>query len=140
MELRVSLGDAREVVVDDVECPQLAGPDGGGDLERGHGASPRMGGTLKRPASADGASRENLASVEAGALDVRSQHVHQLEGLSHGGDAVQVERVDVGEVFEHRGQLRRVPLELVGRELQAGEVGDVGDGVGRDALGHGRPC
>src|SRR5690606_28431194 len=64
VELAVAGGDRREVLLDDLDGRAGAGPDGGGDAERGvggggagrgHGASPSTGGTRNCPSSAAGA-------------------------------------------------------------------------------------
>src|SRR5207302_10268621 len=55
MELVVSRRDGGEVLVDDLTRRALAGADGPRRLDHGHGASPKMRGTLKRPSSVAGA-------------------------------------------------------------------------------------
>jgi len=49
---------------------------------------------------------------------------------------VEVEGVDVGEVLQHVAELGGGPLQFLGGEVQAGEPGDVGNVVGREAGGH----
>ena len=57
--------------------------------------------------------------------------------LGHRLDVGELELVDVGEVVEHVAELGRRPLDLVGRQLEAGQAGDVDDVGGGDAVGHG---
>ena len=142
VELALALGDAAEVLLDDVGGRPLARPRTAAAMLEGarHGASPRMGGTRKRPSSTAGAAASTSSRSRQRPLDVGPQHVDQRVGLRHGLDAVEVEGVDVAEVVEHGGQLAGVALELVGGQLEAGEAGDVGDVGRRDGFGHGSPC
>ena len=126
----------------------LAGADAGGELagrqERRHqGASPRIGGTRKRPSSTCGAAASTSAVSTVALDDVGPQHVLQgvrVRGRRH---VVEVERLDVGGVVEHRGELPGEGLELVVGQLEPGQAGDVRDLVGGDAASHrsivGRP-
>ena len=61
-------------------------------------------------------------------------------GCVIGSTSSSVERVDVGEVVEHVGELLGVAVELLGREGEPGQRGHVGHVVGGDAVGHGRSC
>ncbi len=50
-------------------------------------------------------------------------------GCVIGVDVVELQRVDVGEVLEHAVELCCRALDLVGREVEPGQPGDLGDGL-----------
>ena len=49
----------------------------------------------------------------------------------------EIEGIDVGEVGEHTLELRGPALDLVGGDVEAGEVGHLGHLLLSDAMGHG---
>ena len=100
-----------------------------------HGSSPRIGGTRNRPSSTAGAC-EHLGPVERGPDHVGPQHVDEAGTGAPSADVGDVERLDVGGVVEHGGELAGEHVELVVGQPQAGEPGHVGDVVAGDALGH----
>ena len=79
VQLGVALGDAGEVLFDHVRRRRLPDRTARHDLRHApcdrHGASPRMGGTRKRPASACGRGGEHLVAVERRADDVVAEDV-----------------------------------------------------------------
>ena len=96
-----------------------------------------IGGTRNRPSTASGAAASTSSRSRPGSLDVVAQHVGQRVRLGHRLDVAEGEAVDVGEVVEHVAELRGQAVDLVGRQRQPGEPGDV-DHLGRgDAIGHG---
>ena len=101
------------------------GADRGGDLERRLTAPrPRIGGTRKRPVLGRRAPAASTSSRSRQAPTTSvAQHVDERVGLGHGRDAVEGERVDVGEVVEHVASWLGVALELVGGELRGGRDG-----------------
>ena len=99
---------------------------------------PRIGGTRKRPSSAAGAAASTSSRSRVGADDVVRSTFWSGSGWVIGHDVVEVERVDVPEVVEHRRQLLGVALASSSAvSSQAGQPGDVGDVGRRDATGHG---
>ena len=50
---------------------------------------------------------------------------------------VEIEGVEVGRVVEDGSQLRGEGLQFVRAQLKSGQLGHMGDVVGRDPLGHG---
>ena len=109
---------------------------GGRDGDHAQPSRPTIGGTRNRPSSACGGGGQHLVTVEHGRLDVVAHHVDQRVGLGHRGDVGEVEGIDVGEVFEHVGQLRRRELDLLSGQIETGETGHLGDDIGGDAFGH----
>ena len=57
--------------------------------------------------------------------------------MRHRRDTVEVERLQVGGVFEHVAELGREPLEFFVGEAEASELRDLLDVGGCDAFGHG---
>ena len=141
VDLAVAGGDGGEVLVEDVGGTALTRAHGGGDVDGCvHHLVMRQSDDRRHPEPpVDGVrcGGEHLVAVEAGELDVVAQHVRQRVRLGHRLDVTQGETVDVGEVVEHVAELRRQAVDLVGRQRQASEPGDVDD-LGRgDAIGHG---
>ncbi len=64
--------------------------------------------------------------------DVVAEHVVQRVGLGHRLDVVEIEGIDVFEVLEHAGELRRHPLDDGRGEVESGQFGHVHDIVGGD--------
>ncbi len=50
---------------------------------------------------------------------------------------IEVEGVEVGRVVEDSSQLRGEGLQFVRSQFKSGQLGHVGNVVGRDPLGHG---
>ena len=79
---------------------------------------------------------EHLVAVEAVHLDVVAHHVGDRRGVRHRLDAVEVERVDVGEVVEHVAELVGRLVEFVVAQRQPSELGHLRHGLWGDAVGH----
>ena len=79
---------------------------------------------------------EDLVAVQAGARDILTEDVGQRERVRRRQHALDVERLDVGRMLEHSGQLGGKPLELVVRKGEARQAGDVRYVVLGNGLGH----
>src|SRR5688500_18756355 len=79
-----------------------------------------------------GSRRERLLAREARPRLVRAQDVLELDDVGGRRHALEVELGDLVDVVEHLRELARHPLELVLRQSQAGEPGDVEDLVAVD--------
>src|SRR5690606_32104006 len=77
-------------------------------------------------------------AVEARGLHVVAEDVDQRVRLVHRLDAGQVEGVDLGEVVEHVTEVVRGRVELLGRQFESSEPGNLGDDVRREPFGHER--
>ena len=71
---------------------------------------------------------------------IGAEHVHERQRLQQRLDIVEVEGVDVVEVLQHRLELGGVALQLVGGEVEPGELGHVGHVGPGDVFGHGVEC
>ena len=70
---------------------------------------------------------KDLVTVEAGDDDILAKDVLEWVRLSHRGDIVELQRIDVCEVLEHVGQLSGGALDLSGSEVESSQPGHLGD-------------
>ena len=105
VDLTFARVDACQVLLEHVACGPRAGANGGGDLDRGHGASPRMRGTRKRPSSAAGAAASTSSRVDTRTHGVRAQHVDERQRVRGRLHSVGVECRDLRGVVEDRAEL-----------------------------------
>ena len=150
---RLVPGDAGQVVLDHGDSREIAAAHAGGYLAGGTGGRAGTGPTPDRCSPDRGSWRfpqdprdpeavrlhlrglgQDLLPVQARTPDVFTKDVGQREGVGGGGHTLDVERLDVGRVLEHSGQLGGVPFELVVGKLEARQAGDVRDVL----LGNGR--
>src|SRR5215207_5057277 len=80
--------------------------------------------------------RQDLVAVEGRLLDVVTHDVDEPVRLRHRRHVGEVEGVDVGEVLEHVAELGGGRLELVRRELEPSQPGNLGDDVAGDPFRH----
>ena len=79
---------------------------------------------------------EHLVAIEAVEFEVLAHHVGDRRRMGHRLDAVEIERVDVVEMVEHVAQLGGRQLQFLGVQRQTSELGDLGHGLGGDAVRH----
>ena len=80
---------------------------------------------------------EHLVAVQARHRLVGTQHVGDGHGVGGGLHPGQVQRGDVGGVIEHLGELTGEQVELLLAQVQAGQVGHVGDVLAGESGGFG---
>lgn len=80
---------------------------------------------------------EDLVAIESGADHVIAHHVHEVRGVVHRLDVVEIERIDLGEVVEHGTEPTRRLGEFVVAECESGQLGHLAHVVGGDSVGHG---
>ena len=95
-----------------------------------------IGGTRKRPSSAAGAAASTSSRSRQGCTTSARSTLTSGYGWVIGSTAAQVERVDVGEVLEHAVELDGHAFELVGRDIESGQPGHLGDIGCGNAVGH----
>ena len=85
-------------------------------------------GTRKPPSAASGAALERALDRHRRARLVGAQRVLDVDHVRGRRDVVEVaELADQLDVVEHLGELAAEALDLLGRQLEAGEAGDVED-------------
>ena len=132
-------------LLDDLAGRALAGPDLGGQGQRGaHGASPPMRGTRKRWSSTAGAAASTSSRSRLGRGSSARSTLLKGDRVRRRLEVRQVQRRHVGRVVEHGPQLRGEELDLLVTQIQPGQACDVDDVLPAQprrlagVVGHGR--